>query len=217
MNLSEALDAALPEIPRTRLARGRPPCLDPDLVVREDLLDGEIYFVALKRDGGSIFRFTPLQWQAVVLFDGVRTFDEIAELRTEQTGAPLSGDEVRAFADAMERDGFWYKTPQEKNLALSQKLMDQRGRRAGHYSGAAHPPRLRPGQHGHRQLELAERQALPVSGRDLCLQYQAPAFGQPDQWKLHLLRHLHHAHSGGEDRGRRVQHRQPDFVRTVPE
>ena len=134
MNLSEALDAALPEIPRTRLARGRPPCLDPDLVVREDLLDGEIYFVALKRDGGSIFRFTPLQWQAVVLFDGVRTFDEIAELRTEQTGAPLSGDEVRAFADAMERDGFWYKTPQEKNLALSQKLMDQRGRRAGRKS-----------------------------------------------------------------------------------
>ena len=134
MNLSEALDAALPEIPKTRLTRGRPPCLDPDLVIREDLLDGETYIVVLKRDGGSIFRFTPLQWQAVVLFDGVRTFAEIAELYTEQTGSPLSPDEVRDFAEAMERDGFWYKTPQEKNLALSQKLMEQRGRRANRKS-----------------------------------------------------------------------------------
>ena len=36
MNLSEAFDAALPEIPETRYARSRPPRLDPDLIVRED-------------------------------------------------------------------------------------------------------------------------------------------------------------------------------------
>ncbi len=41
MNLSEALDAALPEIPQARLTRSRPPRLDPDLIVREDVLDGE--------------------------------------------------------------------------------------------------------------------------------------------------------------------------------
>ena len=35
MNLSEALDAALPEIPKARLARSRPPRLDPELLVRE--------------------------------------------------------------------------------------------------------------------------------------------------------------------------------------
>ncbi len=134
MNLSEALDAALPEIPKTRLTRGRPPCLDPELVVREDLLDGEIFFVAFKRDGRKVFRFTPLQWQVLVLFDGVRTFDEIAEICTEQNGTPLSADDVRAFADVMERGDFWYKTAQEKNLELSQKLMDQRGRRAARKS-----------------------------------------------------------------------------------
>ena len=134
MNLSEALDAALPEIPKTRLMRGRPPRLDPDLVVREDVLDGETFFVALKRDGGSIFRFTPLQWQTVALFDGVRTFDEIAELYTEQTGMPLTPNEARDIADVMERDGFWYKTPQEKNLALSEKLLKQRSRQASRKS-----------------------------------------------------------------------------------
>jgi putative peptide zinc metalloprotease protein len=134
MNLSEALDAALPEMPRERLSRGRPPRLDPDLVVREDVLDGETYVVVLQRDKGSIFRFTPMQWQIALLFDGVRSVEEIAELYEEQTGVEISPDDVRMFAESMEQDEFWYKTPQEKNLAMSQKLAAQRGRRAGRKS-----------------------------------------------------------------------------------
>lgn len=134
MNLSEALDAALPEIPKTRLARSRPPCLDPDLVIREDLVDGEPMIGVMQRGKNSFFRFTPLQWQIALLFDGARTYEEIAELHTAQTGNPVSADDLRGFAEAMERDDFWYKTPQEKNLALSQKLINQRGRRAGRKS-----------------------------------------------------------------------------------
>ena len=134
MNLSEALDAALPEIPKTRLARNRPPCLDPDLVVREDFVDGEPMVGVMQRGTNSFFRFSPLQWQIMQLFDGSRTYDEIAELHTAQTGMPIGADELRTFAETMESDDFWYKTPQERNLALSQKLMDQRGRRAGRKS-----------------------------------------------------------------------------------
>jgi putative peptide zinc metalloprotease protein len=130
MNLSEALDAALPEMPRTRLARGRPPCLDPGLVVREDVLDGEPVIGVLQRDKGNFFRLSPTQWQLAQLFDGVRSYQEIAELFTAETGAPLDEADVRLFASNMEESDFWFKTPQEKNLALSQKLMEQRSRRA---------------------------------------------------------------------------------------
>ena len=41
MNLSEALDAALPEIPRSRLSRKNPPRIDPGLIRGEDVLEGE--------------------------------------------------------------------------------------------------------------------------------------------------------------------------------
>jgi len=87
MNLSEALDAALPEIPKSRLARTRPPQLDPDLIVREDVLDGELIFGILQRGKGNFFRFQPVQWHLVQLFDGVRSFEEIADLINEETGA----------------------------------------------------------------------------------------------------------------------------------
>ncbi len=64
MNLSEALDAALPEIPQTRLARSRPPCLDPELIVREDMLDGEPVVGVLQARKAKFFRFPPSQWAA---------------------------------------------------------------------------------------------------------------------------------------------------------
>ena len=134
MNLSEALDAALPEIPRARITRAHPPCLDPELVVREDVFDGEPIVGVVQRSTLSFFRFEPLQWQLASLFDGVRTYDEIAELFQENTGSFASPEDVRAFAQSMDESNFWYRTPQEKNIALSEKLMAQRNRRASRRS-----------------------------------------------------------------------------------
>jgi putative peptide zinc metalloprotease protein len=134
MNLSEALDAALPEMPKTRTALGRPPMLDPELVVREDELDGEKIIAVLQREKGNFFRLQPMQWQLATYFDGVRSYEEIAEQFAAETGASVASDEVRQFADNMEEACFWFKTAQEKNLALSQKLRDQRSRRAGRTS-----------------------------------------------------------------------------------
>jgi putative peptide zinc metalloprotease protein len=130
MNLSEALDAALPEIPKAKLARTRPPCLDPELIAREDTLDGEPVIGVFQRRQGNFFRLEPIQWQLAVLFDGERTYDEIAELFKEQTGAETSAEEIRMFAKNMDEADFWYQSPQERNIALNEKLTAQRSRRA---------------------------------------------------------------------------------------
>jgi len=131
MNLSEALDAALPEIPRARLTRVRPPRLDPDLIVKEDdLLDGEPVVGVFQRSKGHYFQFPPIQWQLFQLFDGERSYEEIAALFEEQTGAQLSTEDVRQLAQNMDQSEFWYQSPQERNIALNEKLTAQRSRRA---------------------------------------------------------------------------------------
>jgi putative peptide zinc metalloprotease protein len=130
MNLSEALDAALPEIPLARLTRVRPPCIDPELIVREDSLDGEPIFGAFQRSTGNFFRFSPTQWQLASLFDGVRTYDELADLFQQETGAALPAAEVRTFAENLDEVNFWYQSPQERNIALHEKLTAQRNRKA---------------------------------------------------------------------------------------
>jgi putative peptide zinc metalloprotease protein len=129
MNLSEALDAALPEIPKARLTRVRPPRLDPELIIREDIVDGAPIVGAYQRSQGNFFRFPPLQWQLATMFDGERSYEEIAALFTEQTGAAVGAEDVRTFAQNMDEAEFWYKTPQEKNIALNEKLAAQRARR----------------------------------------------------------------------------------------
>lgn len=138
MNLSEALDAALPEMPTARLGRSRSPRLDPDLIIREDVLDGEPIVGILQRDKANFFRFTPAQWQLAQMFDGVRSYEEIAELYSSQTGMLTSFEEVQQFADSLEESDLWYKTPQEKNLALNEKLIAHRGRRSRSKINLAH-------------------------------------------------------------------------------
>jgi putative peptide zinc metalloprotease protein len=130
MNLTEALDAALPEIPLTRLARSRPPRLDPDLTVREEVLDGEPVVGVFQRQGSNYYHFPPDQWKLLLLFDGVRSYDEIAEEFAKQSGQQITKEDLRLFAEKLEEAKFWYKSPQEKNMALSQKVTAQRSRRA---------------------------------------------------------------------------------------
>jgi putative peptide zinc metalloprotease protein len=138
MNLSEALDAALPDIPRARLMRRRPPRLDPDLIIHEDTLDGEPIIGLLQRGKSNYFRFTPHQWELAKLFDGVHSYEEIAEAFLAETGIPIEAEDVRAFADQMDENDFWHKSNQEKNLALSEKLIAQRGRRGKSKINLAH-------------------------------------------------------------------------------
>jgi putative peptide zinc metalloprotease protein len=130
MNLSEALDAALPEIPRSRFSRKNPPRIDPDLIVREDAVDGEPIFAVYQRSSANLLRLKPTQWQLASLFDGVRSYEEISAAFEAETGIPVGAEEVRTFAENMDESGFWYKDPQEKNIAMNEKLVAQRSRRA---------------------------------------------------------------------------------------
>ena len=138
MNLSEALDAALPEIPQARLVRSKPPQLDPDLVVHETTLDGEPIIGVLKRGKNNYYRLSPSQWELTQLFDGNRSYAEIAETFTAATSIPMDAEDVRGFAESMDESEFWYQTHQEKNLAMRDKLLAQRERRAKAKFNVAH-------------------------------------------------------------------------------
>ena len=130
MNLSEAFDATLPELPKARVAGSRPLRVDPTLIVREDILDGEPVFGVLQRNSSNFFRFPANQWHLIQLFDGTRSYAEISELHFAQTGVAISPEDIQIFAEEMDGLDFWYKTPQEKNLALNERLMAQRTRRS---------------------------------------------------------------------------------------
>jgi putative peptide zinc metalloprotease protein len=125
MNLAEALNSALPELPVHQVRSKRPPKLDPKLIAQEQIEDGVPVVVAHIRGTTDLYRFSPEQWKLMQLFDGIRDYAEISEELRRKTGMEFGPDDVREFAANM-GENFWYKTPQEKNIALSQKLAENR-------------------------------------------------------------------------------------------
>lgn len=124
MNLAEALDV-LPEL--TTLAKGKRIFrMDPSLVGREHMEESAPLVLAHVPGSTTIFRLTPDQWRLAHYFDGQRSYDEIAESFMAETGTPVSGEDIRMFAEMMEDLKFWYQSPQEKNAALMEKLRERR-------------------------------------------------------------------------------------------
>jgi putative peptide zinc metalloprotease protein len=128
MNLTEALNAALPEI-ITRRSPATAPRLDPAIVGREHEEEGSTVIVAHRPGTSSMFHFTPQQWQALQLFDGDRSYREIGDACEGALGVRLAEEDVKEFAASLDTLDVWYRTSQEKNLALMEKLVEERTKR----------------------------------------------------------------------------------------
>jgi putative peptide zinc metalloprotease protein len=127
MNLTRVLNNALPDLP-ARVLSDRPPRMPPDAVFKEHIEGGQTIVRVLVPSQDAMYRFPPQNWALVQLFDGTRSFEDIAELYSGETGAAYDVEEVREFAASLEAMDFWYKTAQEKNVQLMQKSAEERQR-----------------------------------------------------------------------------------------
>jgi putative peptide zinc metalloprotease protein len=127
MNITQALNVALPELP-AKLISQRPPRLHPDVVFKEHIDEGKPVIRAYVPGVDAMFTFPPENWGLIRLFDGQRNYAEVAELYSQETGVDYSEETVRDFAAEIDAMNFWYRTPQEKNIKLMQRTADERRR-----------------------------------------------------------------------------------------
>lgn len=125
MNLAQALDVALPEIPARVLAQ-KCPQLHPDVVFKEHIVDGRPLVRVLVPQVDAIFNLDPETWRLVSCFNGQRSYEDVAQAYFEETGQSISIEQVHDVADDFESMDFWYKTPRERNIALMLKSADER-------------------------------------------------------------------------------------------
>jgi putative peptide zinc metalloprotease protein len=125
MNLNEALNVALPEIPARTLAQ-RYPRLDPGVTFKEHLEDNQVMVRIYVPSSGFMYSFPEQNWNLIRLFDGKRTYEEIASQYSAQSGSQYGAEAVREFAGELEAADFWYKTAQEKNILLMQQTSEER-------------------------------------------------------------------------------------------
>jgi putative peptide zinc metalloprotease protein len=125
MNLTRALEVALPDIPARKLAESYPR-LDPGTTFREHIEGGRPVVRLYVPSVGGMYTFEKSEWALTQLFDGKRSYEQIAELYSQQNGIQYDAETVREFAASLESSEFWYKTPQEKNVQLMQLSREER-------------------------------------------------------------------------------------------
>ncbi len=127
MNITQALNVALPDLP-AKLVRQHYPCLHPEVVFKEHIEEGKPVVRAYVPGVDSLYAFPSDTWKLIELFDGRRSYSEVAELYSQQTGIEYSEDALRDLAAEIDAMDFWYKTPLEKNLRLMEKSASERRR-----------------------------------------------------------------------------------------
>ena len=74
-----------------------------------------------------MYTLPPSNWELAQLFDGKRSYEEIAELYSQaELESQYDAETVREFASDLEANDFWYKTPQEKNILLMKQSLEER-------------------------------------------------------------------------------------------
>ena len=125
MNLGQVLHEALPEAPPPSVEDVYPR-VHPNLIAKEHT-DREGTMVRVIPPGGELlFRLTKQQYELVKLFDGQRSYAQVAGLFFKKTGVRANEQQVRAFADSLDKGNFWYRTPQEQSILMCHKLLHDR-------------------------------------------------------------------------------------------
>ncbi len=112
------------------LAQGlRQPKLRKDLKVSEQVVAGETSYVIKIPETESYARYGALEYHLLTLCDGTRTAADIAAATNElYPDRSLTEEEVAEFLDDADANT-WERSPGEKNLAILEKIRDERKKR----------------------------------------------------------------------------------------
>jgi putative peptide zinc metalloprotease protein len=102
------------------------PRLDPGATFREHIEDGERVVRVYTPSSGYMFKLSSAQWTIAQFFDGNRSYSEIAAIYSAQTGEHYDEQSIADFSSELEAAGFWYRTPQEKNVLLLLQSKEER-------------------------------------------------------------------------------------------
>src|SRR5215469_7249004 len=129
MNIVRALEVALPELPE-RIVRQTPPKLDPRVISKQHIENGQAVVLAKMPGTELVFRFSPLQWQLIQMFDGRSSWKEISLRFERETSSAVAQEDVKELASFLQtKTPLLYKSPLEKNITLQEELRSSRKKR----------------------------------------------------------------------------------------
>jgi putative peptide zinc metalloprotease protein len=123
MNIFEAPAEVFKASPRKQAGW---PKLVPGIVAREHVQAGAAIVALIVPAGEGYYHVTPLEWRLLQLFDGERSFLQVAEAYQAAWREAITEQDVIDIYSYFEKTELFYKSPSQKSAALLQALLRER-------------------------------------------------------------------------------------------
>jgi putative peptide zinc metalloprotease protein len=107
------------------------PKLRDDLIIRRQVLGGEVGYMVKTPDPVQYLRYGEIQWAIISQLNGQTSYEETAERFNQQhPDFQLDAGQVEDFVVSLKKQGVVERTPAERSIAILEKLEAERKKRA---------------------------------------------------------------------------------------
>jgi putative peptide zinc metalloprotease protein len=107
------------------------PKLRDDLVIKKQVLGGEVTYIIKVRETQQYLRFREMEWAIISRLDGNTDFEELArQFNAQFADAELDAGQVEDFVDSLRKQELIVRTPAERSIVILEKLQAERKKRA---------------------------------------------------------------------------------------
>ncbi len=107
------------------------PKLRDDLVLKRQVMAGEVTYLIKNRETSEYLRFREMEWAILSRLDGAHSFEEIAEtFNREFPDTEVDAGQIEDFVDTLKKKELIVRTPAERGIVILEKLQAQRKKQA---------------------------------------------------------------------------------------
>lgn len=107
------------------------PKLRDDLVLKRQVMAGEVTYLIKNRETSEYLRFREMEWAIISRLNGETSYQEIAEAFTHQfPDVDIDAGQIEDFVDTLKKKELIVRSPAERGIVILEKLQAQRKKQA---------------------------------------------------------------------------------------
>ena len=107
------------------------PKLRDDLVLKRQVMAGEVTYLIKNRETSEYLRFREMEWAIISRLNGETSYQEIADAFTRQfADVDIDAGQIEDFVDSLKKKELLVRSPAERSIVILEKLQARRKKQA---------------------------------------------------------------------------------------
>ncbi len=107
------------------------PKLKEDLVLKRQVMSGEVTYLIKNRETNEYVRFREMDWAIISQLDGNTGFEQMADVFCRKfPDTPVDAGQIEDYVDSLKKKGIVQRSAAEQSIVILEKLQEERKKRA---------------------------------------------------------------------------------------